>query len=236
MNWWRRLAGSLSRAPRADSERWVVVDVEASGLDAHRDRLLAIAGVAVRFSHGQPRIELADSFEVTLRQDDTAAAGEAAGAFSALGAVDRANILLHGTGVGAQLAGVPPAQGLEAFRQWVGESPVVAYHAAFDRILIQRHCQAHLGRRLDNRWLDLEHVVALLVPALPDRTLDTAMSHLGIACPKRHEAAADTLATADILLRLWPMAKAQMGGVNDFRAMARLAAGHRWLRRQGGRF
>ena len=38
----------LTRRPALDDSRWVVLDVESSGLDPRRDRLLAVAAVAVR--------------------------------------------------------------------------------------------------------------------------------------------------------------------------------------------
>jgi hypothetical protein len=46
----------------------------------------------------------------------------------------------------------------------------------------------------------------------------------------RHQAAADTLATAELLLALLPSATRE--GARDFRALARLAARHRWLRNE----
>ena len=221
MNWWRRLR---DRWPgRVACRRWVVVDVEASGLDASRERLIAIAGVAVNLDDGVPRLALSDSFEVVLRQEDPGTGSD----------VDKPNILLHGIGVGAQRAGVPPTEALEAFRRWLGNAPILGYHAAFDRTLIQRHCASHLGRRLDNEWVDLEHVVLLVAPGLPDRSLDSAMAHFGIRCPKRHQAAADALATAEVLLRVWRLATAQMGGRSDLRSLRRLAARHHWLPRSG---
>ena len=229
----------------AAGRRWVVVDVEASGLDAGADRLLAIAGLAIRFRGSEPWLQLADSFEVILRQDEGGGAAEARlGGAEGVGsdavietapdtAIDRANILLHGIGVGAQRGGVPPDDALGAFRDWVRDSPIVGYHAAFDQTLIQRYCAKHLGKRLDNSWVDLEHVVLLVVPGLPDRSLDSAMARLGVTCARRHQAAADTLATAEVLLRIWPLARAEMGGRNDFASFRRLAARHHWLPRAG---
>jgi DNA polymerase-3 subunit epsilon len=227
---WRRGRGSSARTGDADEvaaaaadSRWVVVDVEASGLDPLTDRLLAIAGIAVRFRQGEPRLCMGDSFEVILRQEQGVEGDEAA--------IDRSNILLHGIGLGAQRGGVPAAEALAAFRDWVAESPIVGYHAAFDQTLIHRYCAGILGRRLDNDWVDLEHVVQLVVPGLPDRSLDAAMAHLGVTCLRRHQAAADSLATAEVLLRVWPLARAQMGRRADFKAFRRLAARNRWLPR-----
>lgn len=212
-----------SDAGKGGRERWAIVDVEASGLDAAHDRLLAIAGVAVEIDGGVPRIRMDDSFEVVLRQDRHVAAES----------IDRENILLHGIGIDAQRTGIPAAQALHAFWQWVGGAPVVGYHAAFDRTLIQRYTAAHLGHSAASAWVDLEHVVRLVLPALPDRSLDAAMERLGITCLQRHLAAADALATAEVLLRIWTRARAEMGGQGDFRAFARLAGRHRWL--PGGR-
>jgi len=230
---WRRWRESrpevrgADEAASADADpRWVVVDVEASGLDPVDDRLLAIAGIAVRFRQGEPRLSIADSFEVILRQEQ--------GADGDGTTIDKSNILLHGIGLGAQRGGVPAEAALAAFRDWVADSPIVGYHAAFDQTLIQRYAISHLGRRPDNDWVDLEHVVQLVVPGLPDRSLDAVMARLGITCLRRHQAAADSLATAEVLLKVWPLARAQMGRRTDFRAFRRLAARHNWLPREGG--
>lgn len=213
------MIGWLSRraAPVADDGRWVVLDVESSGLDPKRDRLLAIAAIALRRdADGAPRVVLADSFEVVLRQPEVA--------------VDKANILVHGIGVGAQRRGVEPAQALAAFEQWAGSAPLFGFHVAFDEALIQRAMRAALGRSLPNAWIDLADVAQVVRPDVPGRSLDEWMDALGIRCAVRHQAAADTLATAELLLRLWPQVVAQKQG-EDWRALSRLASQRRWLPR-----
>jgi DNA polymerase III subunit epsilon len=212
------MTGWLSRRTgvRADAARWVVLDVESSGLDPANDRLLAIAAIALRRDGGTPRIDLGDSFEVLLRHEGAA--------------VDKANILVHGIGVGAQRQGVEPAQALAAFEQWLGGAPLIGFHAAFDEALIQRAMRAALGRRLANKWLDLADLAPVVRPDVPGRTLDEWMLALGVSCAVRHQAAADTLATAELLLKLWPSVLAQREG-DDWRALARLAAQRRWLPR-----
>lgn len=213
------MIGWLSRraAPTADDGRWVVLDVESSGLDPKRDRLLAIAAIALRRdADGAPRVVLADSFEVVLRQPEVA--------------VDKANILVHGIGVGAQRRGVEPAQALAAFEQWAGSAPLFGFHVAFDEALIQRAMRAALGRSLPNAWIDLADVAQVVRPEVPGRSLDEWMDALGIRCAVRHQAAADTLATAELLLRLWPQVVAQKQG-EDWRALSRLASQRRWLPR-----
>ena len=62
MGWFSRRG-----AAAADEGRWVVLDVESSGLDASRDRLLAIAAIALRRDAGAPRITLGDIGQVDPR-------------------------------------------------------------------------------------------------------------------------------------------------------------------------
>jgi DNA polymerase-3 subunit epsilon len=163
-----------------------------------------------------PRITLGDSFEAVLRQAEAPA--------------DKGNILLHGIGVGAQREGGEPQAALQSLERWLAEAPLVAFHAAFDEALVQRAMQSVLGHRLSSPWLDLDPVAAALQPKVQARSLDEWLDHFGIACAKRHQAAADTLATAELLLKLWPAARLQLGSV-DFGALQRLAAQGRWLRR-----
>ncbi len=214
---WARWWSSWQRGRRGvDESRWVVLDVEASGLDAAHDRLLAIAAIGVRFAGRQAWIELGDSFEVVLRQAGAQATP------------DKANILLHGIGLGAQRGGVDPREALLALAEFVRDAPLVAFHAQFDRTLIERACKATLGQRLHNHWLDLEPLAAVLYPQVKARALDEWMAHFGIRCAVRHQAAADTLATAELLLRLWP-ALCRQQAEPGFRVAAQLAGQRRWL-------
>ncbi len=217
MSLWSRLFGA-DAAQTIDERRWVVLDVETTGLDMHHDVLLAIAAVAVTFDGAAaprtaPHIDLSDSFEAVLHHDSASA--------------DKDNILVHGIGVGAQRAGAPPREVLAAFERWVGRSPLLAFHAGFDRTMIERAMQAALHRTLNNPWLDLEPVVAALHPGLGAHALDDWLDHFGIACAVRHQAAADTLATAELLLRLWPAARRQRCAT--LAGLSALARQQRWL-------
>jgi len=215
LNLLSRLFAATARTP-IDLRRWVVLDVETTGLDMNQDALLAIAAIALRFDAGDdptPRIDLADSFEAVLHHDSAS--------------TDKDNILLHGIGVGAQRAGAPPAEVLGAFERWAGHSPLVAYHAAFDRVMIGRAMRRHCAHGLANPWLDLAPVAAALFADVDAHALDDWLDHFGITCAVRHQAAADTLATAELALRLWPAARSQ--GCASFAGLRRLAEQGRWL-------
>lgn len=197
-----------------DASRWLVLDVESSGLDPTRDRLLAIAAVAVQADGARLVVRPGDSFEVVLRQPDVAP--------------DKANILVHGIGVAAQRAGVEPAAALQAFLEFAGDAPLVAFHAAFDRALIERALRAVLGRKLPNAWLDLADLAPVLRPDLKAKALDEWLAAYGLTVAVRHQAAADTLATAELFQKLWPLARAQ-GADARFASVAKIAAARRWM-------
>ncbi len=212
MGWFERIG---SKPPPVDESRWVVLDVETSGLDASKDRLLAIAGISMRVDWAAKRlaIEPADSFEVVLRQEL---------------ASERENILLHGIGAQRQREGAPRADALRAFELYAQTSPLLGFHVAFDRAIIDRHARRELGAVVAHRWLDIEHLCAATHSQVRARSLDEWLDHFGIHCAVRHQAAADTLAECELLLRIWPRVAEQCRGWRD---VERLADNQRWIAR-----
>ena len=198
-----------------DEGRWVMLDVETSGLDSSRDRLLAIAAIALKVDWQRKRLSVCpgDSFEVVLRQERVSATD---------------NILLHGIGAQRQREGVPQREALQAFSEYTRQSPLLAFHAAFDRTMIERHARAQLTTPLLHRWLDIEHLCALTHQDARARNLDEWMAYFGIRCAVRHQAAADTMAECELLLRIWPRVAAECGSWRD---VERLAARQRWIAR-----
>jgi DNA polymerase-3 subunit epsilon len=213
------MSGWLRRARAKDSaaaSRWAVVDVEATSIDARTATLLAIAALAVTVQPGGvPRIALGDSFEVVLRQANLP--------------VDKANILLHRIGVQTRREGIEPRAALGAFERWLGESPLVAFHSAFDEKMLERAMRKFCQRTLPNAWLDLEHVAEVVHPEVRARTLDDWLELFRIECAVRHQAAVDTLATAELMLHLWP-GILKCGEGTSFAGLQRLAAHRKWLR------
>ena len=216
---WADLKQQFGAAPATSATRWILLDVESTGLDPTRDRLLAIAAVALRLSAGRPQVDLADSFDAVLRHETPEPAR-----------ADKANILVHGIGVGAMRAGHVPAQVLQRFADWAADAPRLGFHVAFDRTMIERAEQEHLGRVVPAFWLDLEPLAAVACPGVKARALDEWLAHFRIPCLQRHQAIADTLATAELLLQLWPKLQREAGGEPLSPAvLARLAAARRWV-------
>lgn len=196
---WRRRPEVDPKVP-FERSRYVVVDVETSGLNLAKDRLIAIGAIAVVGG----RIALDDSLDIVLQQAEPST---------------KENVLIHGIGHGAQRAGVPPAEAMLAFLEYLGKSPLVAYHVAFDRTMIGRALDGHLGIGCRQRWVDLAYLAPALYPDLANRyrALDDWTRHFAIGNYARHSALADALATAELLLALRPRLKERRA--ESFRGM-----------------
>ncbi|HRH80901.1 MAG TPA: 3'-5' exonuclease [Thiobacillaceae bacterium] len=183
---WQALPAADASLPLAQG-RYVVVDVESSGLNVNRDRLIAIGAIAVV----NGRIDLNDGLDIVLQQDKVS---------------DKANILIHGIGGTAQRDGVPPADALLTFLEYLGKDPLMAFHVAFDNTMISKALKRHLGLRFEHPWSDLAYMSPALYIELVHRcrTLDDWTTHFGIGNFARHSALADALATAELLLALGP--------------------------------
>jgi len=161
--------------------RFVAVDVESSGLNPRSDRLIAIGAVALSNS----RLACGESFYAVLRQESASSDD---------------NILLHGIGGTAQIAGEEPAEALLRFLDFIGKSPLIGFHARFDEIMIDMAASAHLGHRFKRVWIDLASLAPALFPERAGRLkdLDGWTSEFRIANVRRHDALADAFATAQL--------------------------------------
>ena len=200
----------LFKGAKPEPQRWIVLDVETSGLNPHSDRLLAIAAVAVEVSADFRRasIIIGDSYEAVLKQDLPS---------------HKDNILIHHIGAQAQSEGRPPVEVLEEFRRWAGNCPLLAFHAPFDEAMINRAYSLFGLKGLQNEWLDIEPLAKITGVNPRIRSLDEWLGHFGIECAIRHQAASDTFATAELLMRLWPYLTKEANSWTSLRGIARQA-------------
>lgn len=207
------LRGRTGQTPESSgqAQRWIMLDVETTGLDPRTDQLLAIAAVAMRLTPATGRLELSvgDSFEIVLRQEKPSG---------------KDNILIHHIGVQAQSEGCSPALALEQFRTWAGTAPLLAFHAAFDQAMIERAFRRYDLPPLTNEWLDIEPIARLVGGQPKARALDDWLEHFEIECAVRHQAVSDAFATAELLLRLWPAVRKEAKSWSQLRKLARNAA------------
>ncbi|HET9734106.1 MAG TPA: 3'-5' exonuclease [Burkholderiales bacterium] len=192
----------------AHAARWVVVDCETSGLDVARDRLLQIGAVALQ----DGRIGIADAFSRLLRQEAPSGAD---------------NILVHGIGGDAQAGGAEPARVLHEFVEYAGAGPLVAFHAPFDRAVLERAARAH-GLRWKRKWLDVADLLRVLYAARAKqcRGLDDWLQAFGIPHDSRHDALGDAFVTAQLMQVA--LQEARRHGFTSVRDILAAAAARRW--------
>jgi len=162
--------------------RYVVVDVETSGLDMKKDRLISIGAVALT----DGKMDFSDAFQVVVRQDRIST---------------HENILIHGIGGSAQSEGMDPAEASLLFLRYVGKSPLVAYHAFFDQSMIDKALVEYLGVKLEQSWIDLAWVLPDFFQFRTDGRvpLDDWLQLFEIENILRHNAVSDAYATAKLM-------------------------------------
>ena len=192
----------------AQDARWLVVDCETTGLDVARDRLLSIGAVPVRAG----RVELANAFSRLLRHAQPSS---------------DENILVHGIGGQAQASGDEPRRVLEDFVAYAGQGPLVAFHAPFDRAMLEREARTQ-GLRWRRQWLDIAELLRVLFAAHARRSrgLDDWLRAFGIAHDARHDALGDAYATAQ--LTLIALEEARRHGFARVSEVLRASRGARW--------
>ena len=226
-SWWHKKKPGLDAAqqqrlahlpkPRAlgdgslRSQRWVVVDLETSGLNLNRDQVLSIGAVVIE----DGAVDFSQLFERTLQRTDTK-----------LGP----SVLIHGLGPSAIAAGSNPAEALLDFMAFVGDSPLLAFHAPFDQHMLGRALKDSLGYRLAHPFLDVADLAPLLCPGttLREAGLDDWLNHFQLQAGERHHASADALATAELMLILFSRARQQQ--IDTPHALQERLA--QWKRRQ----
>ena len=211
LNAWKALPDPDLAVPHLQ-RRYVVVDIEASGLDQKKDHLISIGAVAVTAG----MIDNSDAFEVVLRQDQVS---------------NNENILIHGIGASAQRDGVEPVEALLQFMEYVGKAPLVAYHAFFDQSMIDRAGKEFLGFKPDFVWHDLAWVLPEL---FQDKIigivgLDVWLEQFKIQNFQRHNAVSDCLATAQLFQIA--ICRATAAGLDSARQLLLVEQARRSLRR-----
>ncbi|SHF37506.1 DNA polymerase-3 subunit epsilon [Lampropedia hyalina DSM 16112] len=181
----------------------VVFDLETSGLNIHKDVVLAAGAVRIE----QQSIVMGKPLECILRVEVP---------------LHAESQLIHGLTQADLARGQEPHLALLELLEFGPDAIWLAYHAAFDHAMLQRAAAHWLG--LDGaripRPLDLAYLAPMLFPqhAKPQAGLDHWLQCFALDMPARHHAAADAFATAQIALIV--LAQARQQGLHTWAQLA----------------
>lgn len=185
------VAPEVSTQPLSQ-QRFVVVDLETSGLNTLKDKVLSIGAVTIANS----AIALGQQFSCTLRRKNHAVSE---------------SILIHQIPPSEVAAGMRPEKALLNFMEYVGGSPLLAYHATFDQRMLVREMNDAFAYHLKHPFYDVAEIVQLLYPEHTMRNpgLDDWVRFFGLQVLQRHNASADAMVTAELMLILLKRAERQ---------------------------
>jgi DNA polymerase III epsilon subunit-like protein len=205
---WARLAQWLSahHGPHLETlvdDGFLAVDLETTGLDPRRDRIVSVA--AIPFVGGAPRPGY-----VTLVNPSCPIPPQATA--------------IHGL-TDAMVADAPSAEhvmrDLEAL--FCGSRIIVGHSVAFDVAVLNRTRRAHGLAPLGTAALDTQRLTAAVNPGWLEYSLETVAAHLNVEVVGRHTAAGDALIAGRVLLKLLPLLR-----VRGVRTIAELV----WVQRR----
>ena len=183
----------LDPKQRAKNLRYVILDLETTGLSPTRDQVVSMA--AYRIVEG--RILLGDNFNSLVKPDQI---------------IPPSAIKIHGI-VPSMVARAPLLEEiLDEFLRYLGTDIIVGYHAKFDLNFLNICMQQRYGFPLQNLVVDAlfmcrkilvpRHLRSYVCKFKGDQDLDAVAKCFGIQIHDRHTALGDALATAMIFQRI----------------------------------
>ena len=166
-----------------ETTRFVVFDTETTGLNITKDRILSIGAIVINNSI----IDVSDSFELYLKQDE----------FNA------ETVEIHGLLKDGHLIKTSEEKAIKQFVEYLGNSVLVAHHAAFDIEMINASLKRMNLPKLKNKTID----TGILYKKLEGKkdnlfNLDVLCDEFNIPKHDRHTASGDAFITALLFLKI----------------------------------
>jgi len=184
-NFWKEYVAQfkLKQSKIIENTRFIVFDTETTGLNIDTDRILSIGAISI-FNNV---IDIADNFEIYLKQDK----------FNAN------TVKIHGILKEGNLNKISESEAIKQFINYIGNSVLVAHHAAFDIQIINASLKRINLPKLKNKSID----TGILYKKLEGKknklfSLDVLCEEFNIPKHDRHTASGDAYITALLFLKI----------------------------------
>tara|TARA_R110001583_G_scaffold195545_1_gene375851 strand:+ start:4977 stop:5639 length:663 start_codon:yes stop_codon:yes gene_type:complete len=166
-----------------ENTRFVIFDTETTGLNISSDKILSIGAIGI-FNN---IIDVADSFEVYLKQDEFKAE----------------TVKIHGILKEGNLLKLSEAEAIEQFINYVGNAVLVAHHTAFDIEMINAALKRMNVPKLKNKSIDTGILYKKLEGKKDNHfSLDKLCDEFNIPKHDRHTSSGDAFITALLFLKI----------------------------------
>lgn len=159
---------------------YVSIDLETSGLDPKRDRILEIA--AIKVVEGKA----ADTFETLVD------AG-----------VHLSERIISLTGISEEMTkeGAGPAEAIKKCVEFIGDMPILGHYVQFDYSFLKRAAVNH-GFNFEKEGIDTLRIARKMLPQLESKGLASLCAYYQIPLENHHRAMADAAAAMQLYQRL----------------------------------
>ncbi len=149
----------------------IVLDVETTGLDYTKERMVEFA--AIRLENGKMR----DRFETLINPEQH---------------IRKSSIAVHGITEDMVKDAPTEAQVLPMILDFIGDYPIVAHNAIFDYSFINEASLRQTGKPITNPRIDSQMMFKEIYPDLESCGLESLMTKFNVEFSTRHRAMADT--------------------------------------------
>lgn len=163
-----------------EQARFVVVDVETTGMSPLEDRITEIAMMRVRGG------EITEEFSTLINPLMTIPA-----------------FITDLTGIDNLMVEYAPTarEVVPYIEEFLGDAVFTAHNASFDWAFVSATARRERSLELANNRLCTVKLTRRILPFLPSKSLGPVARFLDVTIPQRHRASGDAFATAEILIR-----------------------------------
>ena len=149
----------------------IVLDVETTGLDYTKERMVEFA--AIRLENGK----IKDRFETLINPEQH---------------IRKSSIAIHGITEEDVKDAPTEAEALPKILEFIGDYPIVAHNAIFDYSFINEASLRQTSKPINNPRIDSQMMFKEVYPELESCGLESLMNKFNVEYSTRHRAMADT--------------------------------------------